>query len=277
MIPPTEAIAIAADGARIAYRTLGTGPGLAIVHGAMQSAASQLELAELLAERRSVHLIDRRGHGASSPQSGAPHTQHEVDDLLAVLAATGSRAVLGVSSGAIIAARAGIASADIDELVLFEPPLVIDGSADLGLLPRFDAAVAEGRLPTAMALAMKIAQMGPTWMFGLPVPVLAAASGRMLRDPEFAERARAVSADFGIVRENADRVDEFRAVSARTLVLSGSATRPYLKGAATALAQRISGARHTVLDGQWHSATQNRAERGRPELVAPHVLEFLGV
>ncbi|WPO85356.1 alpha/beta hydrolase [Herbiconiux sp. KACC 21604] len=236
------------------------------MHGAMQEASSQRDLAELLAERHTVHLVDRRGHGASGalPHPGPPHTVREADDLRAVLEATGATSVFGVSSGAIIAARAALVGAPIDALALFEPPLVIDGSADLGALSAFDAAIERDDLPTAMGVAMKIAQMGPPWMFGLPLPVLAAASRRMLRSPVVAERARALVADFGVVRENADRVDDVAGVTARTLVLSGSATRPYLKRAATAVAERIPGAQHVVLPGEWHSVTQNRGERGRP-------------
>lgn len=267
-------VARASDGTAIAYRSIGHGSGVVIVHGSMQDASSQTDLAALLAERHAVHLVDRRGHGDSGAHPGPPYTEREADDLRAVLEATGARSVFGVSSGAIVAARAALAGAPLERLALFEPPLVFDGSADLGALPAFDAAIERGELPTAMGVAMKIAQMGPPWMFGLPVPVLAAASRRLLRSPVTAERARALVADFGVVRENADRVDEFAGVAVRTLVVSGSATRPYLKGAAAAIAERIPGSRHVVLAGEWHGVTQNRAERGRPDRVAPALLDF---
>src|SRR5882757_8588219 len=56
---------ISRDSTRIAYRQFGAGPGLVLVHGAMESGLSHRELAEALAERFSVTIYDRRGRGAS--------------------------------------------------------------------------------------------------------------------------------------------------------------------------------------------------------------------
>jgi pimeloyl-ACP methyl ester carboxylesterase len=245
-----------------------------LLHGAMQSSASQLDLARLLADRFRVHLVDRRGHGGSGSHRAAPYTAREVADLGAVLGATGATRVFGVSSGAIVAARAALTDARITALALFEPPLPIEGSLDLGLLARFDDLMATDDLPRAMGVAMKAAEMGPSWMFGLPVGVLAAASRRALRSPATVEAVRALPADFGIVRENADRVRDFAAIRAATLVISGTATRPYLRRASAELAAVVPGARHELLAGQWHGVTQNRADRGRPELVAPVLQQF---
>jgi hypothetical protein len=80
--------------------------------------------------------------------------------------------------------------------------------------------------------------------------------------------------DVAVVRENADRVEDFGALVVPTLLIDGTATRPYLRQATAALARIVPGARHVELPDQWHSATQNSNEYGHPEIVAPVVREF---
>src|SRR5439155_6140452 len=55
------------DGTTIGYRQLGHGPGVVLLHGAMESASSHIALAELLADAFTVYLPDRRGRGMSGP------------------------------------------------------------------------------------------------------------------------------------------------------------------------------------------------------------------
>ena len=69
---------------------------------------------------------------------------------------------------------------------------------------------------------MRSAEMGPPWMFRLPVPVLAAFARLMLRRPGIAERATALTADFAIVEFNADRLSDFAAVGVPTLLIDGT-------------------------------------------------------
>jgi pimeloyl-ACP methyl ester carboxylesterase len=264
---------VAVAGGTIACHTVGAGDGVVIVHGAMQAGASQSDLAELLAPGFTVHLMDRRGRGSgSAPLVADPAL--EVDDLEAVVRATGARRVVGVSSGAILAARLALRFADLERLVMFEPPLSIDGSMGLARTAAFDAAVSGGDLGRAMAVAMRISEMGPPWMFGLPIPLLAMLSRRMLT-PDRLPLVLGLEADVAIVRANADRVADFAAVTTPTLVIEGTATRPYLRKAAAVLVEVIPGARRISLEGLHHGATQNRGEFGSPDAVLPVLQEFL--
>jgi pimeloyl-ACP methyl ester carboxylesterase len=265
----------AADGTALALHSIGSGDDVVIVHGAMQSGESQRDLATLLAGRFRVHLLDRRGRGASGPLPASPTQSLAIADLRAVLDATGARRVMGVSSGALIAARTALEDDRVERLVLFEPPLSVDGSMNLARADEVVAAVAKGDLARAAAIGMKVAEMGPAWMFGLPLPVLTLASRRMLRSPERQRMAAAMPDEFAIVAANAERAADFAAITAPTLLINGTATRPYLRRAVTTLARVIPRADHLELPGQWHSATQNTDEYGHPELVAPAVAEFL--
>jgi hypothetical protein len=163
----------------------------------------------------------------------------------------------------------------IKRLALFEPPLSIDGSMRLDRADEILTAVARGDLARAAAIGMKVAEMGPAWMFGLPLPILALASRAMLRSPERRRMAEAMPDDFVIVTANADRAGDFAAIRASTLLIDGTATRPYLRRAVTTLAATIPGAQHVELPGQWHSVTQNSDEYGHPQFVAPELATFL--
>jgi hypothetical protein len=94
--------------------------------------------------------------------------------------------------------------------------------------------------------------------------------------PHLRELALALPADLRIVADNADRAGDFAGLRARTALLAGSATRPYLRAAVDAVAAVIPGARTVVLTGTNHAATQNRDQYGRPERVAPVLAEFFG-
>src|SRR5215218_9166043 len=96
------------DGTTIGYYRIGTGPGLVILHGSMQSALSHKLLAEALADYYTVYLVDRRGRPLSGTFGPDYSSRKEVEDLDAVLAATGAHYVFGVSSGALITLQAAL-------------------------------------------------------------------------------------------------------------------------------------------------------------------------
>ncbi|MEF2979302.1 alpha/beta fold hydrolase [Subtercola sp. YIM 133946] len=264
----------ASDGTKLCLHSMGDGPGVVVLHGAMQSGLSHSELAGLLGPTFRVHLLDRRGRGGSGPLAANPSTVQEVDDVRAVLRATGAVRVFGVSSGAIVAGRVALADSAVERVALFEPPLSIGGSIKVELTSRVDAALDRNDLSRAMGIAMKAAEMGPPWMFGLPIPVLALASRPILRMSEMRRLAEALRADFAVVCENAERADDFAAILQPTLLIDGTSTRPYLRLAVETLAETIPGAQRVSLDKQGHSVTGNRAERGHPELVAPLLADF---
>ncbi len=93
-------------------------------------------------------------------------------------------------------------------------------------------------------------------------------------DPSSRDLAAALRFDFTLVTENADRLDDLAAIRTHTLLLDGTKTRPYLRAAVDALARAIPDSRRVRLPGTNHSATQNRDQWGRPDRVAPALLDF---
>src|SRR5690349_3010578 len=117
-----------ADGTTIAYETTGSGPALVLVDGAMCYRASgpARPLAAALADTFTVHLYDRRGRGESG--NTLPWSEdREIEDLAAVLEAAGGEAALvGESSGAVLAADAAAKLPGVTHLALYEPPFIVD-------------------------------------------------------------------------------------------------------------------------------------------------------
>src|SRR5215467_5058815 len=116
------------DGTTIGYRQLGHGPGVVLLHGAMESAQSHMQLAIALANTFTVYVPDRRGRGLSGPFGSTYGMQKEVEDLDALLTESGARDVFGVSAGGLICLEAALTLPAIRKAALYEPALVVNGS-----------------------------------------------------------------------------------------------------------------------------------------------------
>src|SRR5438105_7268486 len=87
---------VSRDGTTIGYRELGRGPGLVVLHGAMESSQSHLQLAQALADGFTVYLPDRRGRGMSGPYGKGHAVKNDVEDMEALLTKTAAHYVFGV-------------------------------------------------------------------------------------------------------------------------------------------------------------------------------------
>ena len=157
----TTAFVTSSDGTTIGYRQLGHGPGVVVLHGAMESAQSHMQLADFLASSFTVYLPDRRGRGMSGPYRTDNDIKKDVEDLGAILAKTRATSVFGVSSGALICLQAALTLPAIRSAAIFEPPLMFNGSVPAALLRRYDEEIAQGKVASALITGMKAAQMGP--------------------------------------------------------------------------------------------------------------------
>src|SRR5690349_18275615 len=119
-----------ADGTTITYETTGAGPALILIDGAMcyRDNGPNRALAAALADTFTVYVYDRRGRGESG--NTLPWSEdREIDDLAAVLTAAGGHAaVLGTSSGAVLAADAATKLPGITRIALYEPPFIVDST-----------------------------------------------------------------------------------------------------------------------------------------------------
>lgn len=270
---------VSADGTVIGYRRIGAGEPLLVLHGAMQSALSQRDLAVALADRFSVVLPDRRGRGASGPFGPDWSLAREVEDVAALLAGTGARSSVGVSSGSIILLNAALTET-FEKLVLFEPPLLIDGSASLDWVPEVEAALARDDVPAALVRGMRGAQMGPALIRKLPRALMERGAASMMDKTDgdmlsMRELAPTLPYDGRLVEQTADDVERYRAVTVPTLLIGGSKSPKYLHTALSSVERVLPDVRRVELKGADHGVTENTDRRGSPDRVAAEILRFL--
>ncbi|NUR47556.1 MAG: alpha/beta hydrolase [Hamadaea sp.] len=268
----------APDGATLGWYSIGSGPGLLILHGAMESAVSHRELAEALSDQFTVHLLDRRGRGLSGPYGALS----EVDDVRAVLAATETSQVFGVSSGAIVALEA---AAFVKKAAIFEPPLFGSSSRPVAALAQLDASLAAGDVLDALVTGMLFAEMGPAFLRRLPRPVLRRLTGLGVRadarrdTPGYVpmgDLGPLLHYDFALSAQASGQFDRYAGITAEVLLLNGTRSPAYLRESVASLARVLPSARHVQLDGLDHGASGNADRRGKPGVVASVLRDFFG-
>lgn len=271
------------DGTTIGYRRFGGGPGLVLLHGSMSSGAHHVELARLLAATFTVLVPDRRGRGLSGPYGTGDELQQELDDVAALLGATGAANLWGLSSGACIVLHAARTIPTIAKVGIFEPPLLPDRAEAAALLATFDDEMARGRIGEAMVTAMRGAEMGPGWFRALPK----ALTGRLAMMgmaqeakkpigpyPTMRELASTLHADFAIVTESSGRLHDFQSIPADVLLMGGSQSPAFLKRALSDLASALPRSTRVELAGLDHAASWNSDVGGHPAPVARELQRF---
>jgi pimeloyl-ACP methyl ester carboxylesterase len=274
------------DGTTIGYRQLGHGPGVVLVHGAMESAQSHMQLAAALADVFTVYLPDRRGRGLSGPVGSNYGMQTEVEDLDALLTTSGAGNVFGVSAGGLICLQATLTLPTIRKAALYEPALIVNSSISTAFLPRYDREIAEGRVASALVTGMLGAQMGPPMLNAMPRWLLETFTSMGMKSEDKKAKAGDVTMrllaptlhyDFQLVAEMAETLKRYQSVPVDVLLLGGSKSPVYLKTALDALEKVLPRSRRiecTGLDHGGSSDASNTNRGGHPELVAQELRRF---
>jgi pimeloyl-ACP methyl ester carboxylesterase len=271
------------DDTTIGYRRFGRGPALVLLHGSMSSGAHHVELAGLLSDAFTVFVPDRRGRGLSGPYRTGDELPQELEDVAALIDGTGAGNLFGVSSGACILLHAARTNPAIRKIAILEPPVILDRARAVAILRQFDEEMARGELAAATVTAMRGAEMGPAWFRALPKR-LTARLVRMGMDqeakkpageyPTMRELGLLLHYDFAVVAESSGRLDDYRSITAETLLMAGSKSPAYLRRAIDDLARVMPGAKRVELVGSDHAASWNTDRRGHPEPVARELRRF---
>ncbi|MGZ4275329.1 MAG: alpha/beta fold hydrolase [Solirubrobacteraceae bacterium] len=256
------------DDTPIAYDTVGAGPRLVLVDGALctRSLGPGKALARRLATHFTVTTYDRRGRGDSG-DSPPYAVEREVDDLEAVIDAAGGEAfVFGQSSGAVLALHAASRSSKVTRIALYEAPFVVDDTrAPTGpeYYEQLTGLLARGKRGSAVRLFLD--------QVGLPAVVVA---GMRLTPlwPRLKAIAHTLPYDALITVEHQQgrplSPEQWAAVRQPTCVLCGGDSDAWMRNGMHALADVLPNASLRVLDGQTHNL--------RAKAVAPELLRFFG-
>lgn len=258
-----------ADGTTIAFTAIGTGPALVSVNGAMSYRAfspTEQAVAQALADQYTVYTYDRRGRGESG-DADTYTVQAEIDDLAALIAHAGApAALLGFSSGAVLALEAALAGLPVTGLALFEPPFIVTGDrrpVGPDYRERIQRLVAQGRPGDAVAQFL-------TEAAGMPAEFVAP----MRAEPYWAgmeQLAPTLSSDASVMGQTMSgdpaALQRYAPVATPALVISSRGSDPWLAAGATAIAGLLPNASHQALPGENHDVSA--------EVLAPVLSDWL--
>jgi pimeloyl-ACP methyl ester carboxylesterase len=271
------------DGTRIGFYQLGKGPGVVLLHGAMETSQSHLQLAQALSEDYTVYLPDRRGRGLSGPYGHEYSIREDIEDVDAILDKTGAQDVFGVSSGGVIMLQAALSLPAVQRAAIYEPPLSLSRAEAAAVLRRFDRDMAEGNVAGALVTGMQGAQMGPSIFRALPRWLLISLTKIMMKNQAkkaksgeitYPDLAPTLHYDFALIVEMSERLDSFKDVPAEVLLLGGSQSPTYLKYALDSLEKILPHVKRIEFPGLDHNGSGNREWGGQPERVAQELRTF---
>jgi len=169
---------ISNDGTVIGYRQTGNGPGLIICHGGGRISQNYQKLATALADKYTVYIPDRRGRGLSGEAGPGYDITKAIEDLVAIVKATGAEFIFGHSAGGLIALETMFVC-PVKKIALYEPPVSVNGSLPSAWLSDFNKALQKKRLKKAMAVsliglkAFEGVEKMPLWAILLLINILA--------------------------------------------------------------------------------------------------------
>jgi pimeloyl-ACP methyl ester carboxylesterase len=256
--------AISADGTSIAYESIGTGPALVLVDGALCSRdfGPCRSAAEHLSGTFTVYIYDRRGRGESG--NTAPYApEREYEDLAAVIAAAGGDAyVLGYSSGGALALQAAASGVPMRKLASYEAPYV-GITTKRGRTPDY-----LGDLETKLAAGDPGGAVGYFMVDMVGGPKFLPLMMRMM--PKVFTQLKGVAStlphDARVMGDFTAPADTLARITVPTLVMGGGKAKPNMVKAVADVAAAVPGAVHKTLPGQTHQV--------KDEAIAPELVSF---
>jgi pimeloyl-ACP methyl ester carboxylesterase len=249
----------APDGVPIGVFTTGTGPPLVLVHGTAGDHTTFRVVGPMLAARRTVHAIDRRGRGASG--DAAPYAiEREFDDLAAVARAIADERgepvdIVGHSLGGRCALGAALRTDAIARVVCYEgaPPPADASYQPAGLEDELRRLLDAGETDELYATFL-------TRVVGLPPAELASYRA----DPVWPVRvatAATIVRELEAERSPAAGLAALAAVRQPVLQILGGESLPVFAMATAALDERLAHGLVAVIPGARHAAHHTHPER----------------
>jgi pimeloyl-ACP methyl ester carboxylesterase len=235
------------DGSLLGVEVLGSGPALLAVHGGTADRTRWAPVRDALAQRFTLHLLDRRGRGDSSQEAdGAYALEREAEDVVAVAEAAGPPVrLLGHSYGALIGMEVLRLRPDVVErALLYEPPFDTPGQRVVppeSLAAMKELLAAGDREGALVHFYEQIIGVDPTPLKPLPIwQARIAAVHTLVREGEIGLQYTCDPAGFA-------------GLDVPVRLLAGTDSPPAFGAAAKAAVDAIPGAELVWLDGQGHT------------------------
>ena len=254
------------DGTKIGYSTIGSGPAMVLVDGALcwRASGPSGPLAEQLKDRFTVTTYDRRGRGESGDTK--PYAiDREIEDLAAVIeVAGGSAAIYAISSGVGLALAAADAGLPITKMVLYEMPIFTDGSHSAlpGYVEKLNELVGKGDNAAAIKLFMR--NVGVPG-FGIMMMQLMGIIGKLAPVAPTLPYDTAFVAPYWTGKPVP--AGAWPNATMPVLVIGGGKSDAWMQNAQLAVANALPNATHRTLPGQNHMVAATA--------IAPLIKEFL--
>jgi pimeloyl-ACP methyl ester carboxylesterase len=265
-----------ADGTTISFHAVGTGEPIIVVGGSLRTAEDYFRFARVLAEQFTVHLVDRRGRGASGPLGVGYSLNKECEDLMAVQTSVGASLVFGHSYGGLIVLETTAQSNVFDRVALYEPGVSINGSLPTGWTGRYQQLLDSGDRRGAFAWFVQHSGHAPAVVAKLPSWYLKGIMRFVVRKDKWARMNPLLEANLLEHRQvtvEGRNVERFGAITADVLLLGGSRSPTFSTDQPfEALRRIVPRCTVEILDGLDHLAPNDKA----PETVAKRVMAFMG-
>ena len=253
------------DGTVIGVEVRGSGAALVLVHGGTADRTRWMPVADALAERFTLHLMDRRGRGASTQEAQGDYAlEREAEDVIAVAEAAGAPVrLLGHSYGGLIGVEVLRSKPEVVErALLYEPAFDTPGQriAPPEALDEVKRQLAAGNREAALVAFFElVVGVDPTPLMDTPVwQARLAAAHTIVRE---ADIGLSYTCDAAALSH----------VDVPVRVLAGTASPPAFGAAARAAVGAIPGAELVWLEGYGHTMMDADSDG-----FVAQVVDFLG-
>jgi pimeloyl-ACP methyl ester carboxylesterase len=201
---------------------VGSGPAVIAIPGVLSVAADFDTFADVLAEGFTVHTLERRGRGASSPQGSGYCMAIEREDVIALQKQTNATFLFGHSYGGLIALEAARDNALVKKVAVYEPGISVNGSIPTTWASNYERLLAQNKRLDAFvefsaAVGPARARNTPRWLLKLLMPLvlkrLALGQKLILLESNLREHQEIARLD--------NSCENYREVSADVLLLFG--------------------------------------------------------
>ncbi len=262
----------ATDQTLIALDSRGSGPGLVIIPGSVVLPERYQPIATMLSQSFTVHILHRRGRGASGAQRPGHTMAQECDDVLAALDTTGATAVFGHSFGGLVAIQTAARAREnrLDHLIAYDPALVVHGALPTGFLPRFEAELDHNRPAAALTTLQRGLAVGGA-LDRIPRPAARAVNWLLLHAPggsDLAHNLRAVPGEIQAATTIPAPARTYASIATHAVIMVGARSPEWLRQAGKDLASTMPDVQVTTVAGLDHNGPLLH-----PEAVAQQVIQ----